>query len=69
MHRRDKPSFRGKTFDPERARRNLLERDLMIAAAVVELAHSRAPSLVEVDGTKGLQEILAQVEAQFSPFP
>jgi hypothetical protein len=40
----------------------------MIAAAIVEQAHSRALSLVEVDGTKGLQEIVAQVEAQFSPF-
>lgn len=57
------------TSDPERARRNLFERDLRIADHVRARAESRGlgSSVIEVDGVRPLQEVIAEVAARFAP--
>lgn len=65
MQRRGKPSFRNKVSDPERATRNLFERDQMLAAHVKEEAQRNDLCLLEVDGSASLDEIAALVERRF----
>lgn len=65
--RRGKASWRHTASDPERANRNHIERDVLLAEyyrAAVRAAHL---TLVEVDGTRSLEEITALVAAHFGP--
>jgi hypothetical protein len=56
------------TSDPERAQRNRLKRDQLLARDVVESARQLGLRVVRVDGRKGLAEVAALVEAHFRPF-
>ncbi len=64
--RRGKGRFAG-TSDPERARRNHVGRDLLLAAEVRRRARELGLTLLEIDGTRLLEEIVAEVEAHFAP--
>jgi hypothetical protein len=66
--RRDKPSFRQQTSDPERATRNWLERDRYLAEYVRRCAAELALPLWEVDGTLTVEEMAAAVEVHVAPF-
>ena len=65
--RRDKPGSRWETTDPERAQRNLIERDLLMSRYVRETARELGLTVLEIDGSRGLEQILVEVEAHFGP--
>lgn len=65
MQRRGKPSFRNQVSNPERATRNLFERDRLIAEHVKEGARRHDLSLIEVDGSVSLEEMAARIEQHF----
>ena len=58
---------RGET-DPERAQRNRVERDRLLADEVVERAEALGLRVIHVDGEGGPNRIRALVEEQFRPF-
>lgn len=68
MERRGKPSFRGKVSDPERATRNVLRRDMMLAEQVWEQAQALGLTEYEVDGSRSIEEMVALIEYHFEPF-
>jgi hypothetical protein len=55
------------TSDPERARRNHVGRDLLLAQHVRRRAEALGLPVVEVDGSRSLAAIVALVEAHFAP--
>lgn len=63
--RRGKPGSRFETSDPERAQRNLIERDLLMGAHVRRCANQLNLPVYEVDGTKNLTQVLGDIEAYF----
>ncbi|HEX3724547.1 MAG TPA: AAA family ATPase [Nitrolancea sp.] len=63
--RRDKPGSRWETSDPERAQRNLIERDLLMGEHVQRTAESLDLKIMLVDGSVGLDEMLKRVESYF----
>jgi len=65
MQRRGKPSFRNQTSDPERATRNIFERDRLIAEQVKEQARVHDLDVYEVDGSTSLEEMVTLVERHF----
>ncbi|MGH2458443.1 MAG: hypothetical protein ACRDIY_06195 [Chloroflexota bacterium] len=65
--RRGKGRF-SDTSDPERARRNHVGRDLRLAALVRQRARELDLTVVEIDGTRPLAEIVALVDAHFAPY-
>jgi hypothetical protein len=58
---------RGET-DPERAQRNRVERDRLLAHEVVEQAEALGLRVVHVDGSVGPEQMRALVEEHFRPF-
>lgn len=64
--RRDKPGSRWETSGPERAQRNLIERDLLMGAHFQQMADELGLETMLVDGSAGLDEMLKRVEAYFS---
>ncbi len=54
--------------DPERAQRQRLERDRLLAQDVEQSARELGLRLIVVDGTRNAAEIAADVEQQFQPF-
>jgi hypothetical protein len=56
------------TSNPVRARANRLARDALLTIHVREQAKALGFATIEVDGTRSLTEIMAEVEARFSPF-
>lgn len=64
---RNKPGNRWETSDPERAQRNLIERDLLMGEHIRREAQKLNLPIYEVDGSKDLSEVLADVEAYFEP--
>ena len=66
--RRDKPTIRHQTSDPERASRNWYERDLLLDAHVRESGTALGLTVVEVDGSKTPAEMGDLVAAHFAPF-
>jgi hypothetical protein len=66
--RRIKPGNRHETSDPERATRNLIDRDLLMTQHVREQATARDLPLFEVDGSRNLEQMAARVEAHFAPW-
>jgi 2-phosphoglycerate kinase len=64
--RRGKGAFTD-TRDPERARRNHIGRDLLLAEYLRRRAEERELPFIEVDGTRSLEEIVSLVEAHFMP--
>lgn len=53
--------------DRERAQRNRIERDRLLAEEVMNSARRLGLRVVMVDGTQGVDGLLAQVEEQFRP--
>ncbi|MGD9890788.1 MAG: hypothetical protein AB7R89_05150 [Dehalococcoidia bacterium] len=54
--------------DPDRAQRNRVERDRLLARDVVESATRLGLRVITVDGSQSVAEVAALVEAQFRPF-
>ena len=55
------------TSDPLRARSNMIDRDLLMGEHIREQARAHGLTLLEVDGTKSILEMAAEVERHFSP--
>lgn len=68
MKRRNKPSFRDKTSDPEKATRNLFTRDMLLAEQVKVQAQAHGLKVYEVDGSQSIEEMATLVEQHFEPF-
>jgi hypothetical protein len=54
--------------DRERAVENLIERDLLMAEHVRQRAHALGLDVIEIDGSRSLEEIAALLEARFAPW-
>lgn len=54
--------------DPERAQRNRLERDRLLARDVVDSARRLGLRVIMVDGSQGVDGLVDLVEEQFRPF-
>lgn len=67
MIRRDKPSFRDQTSDPERARQNLLRRDMLLTEHVKTQAVAYDLKVHEIDGSQSVERVAALVEQHFAP--
>ncbi len=66
--RRGKGTSFADTRDPSRAQRNHMARDLMLADHIRRRSEELGLAIVEIDGTRSLDEIVTLVEAQFAPF-
>lgn len=66
MRRRGKPSFKDQVSDPERAFRNVFERDMLLARHIRAQAEARGLTVLEVDGTHSLEEMAGRVEEHFN---
>jgi hypothetical protein len=66
--RRIKPGNRDDTSDPERATRNLIERDLLMARHVRERGAALSLMVYEIDGSRDMEEMAGLVEAHFAPW-
>jgi hypothetical protein len=64
---RNKPGSRWETSDPERAQRNLIERDRLMAEHIRRSARDLGLKVYEVDGTRSLEQVLEDIEAFFAP--
>ncbi|HMM43204.1 MAG TPA: hypothetical protein PKA95_15025 [Thermomicrobiales bacterium] len=62
---RGKPGARHETSDPERATRQIFERDRLMREFVRERAAALGLRVVEVDGSLGVEEVAALVEEWF----
>lgn len=65
--RRGKGAFAG-TRDPTRARRNHIERDLLLAELIRQEAQQRKLTILQIDGGRPLVEIANLVDAHFEPY-
>ncbi len=63
--RRNKPGSRFETTDPDQAQRNLIERDLLMTKYIRESARQLALTVYEVDGSRSLEKVQADIEAYF----
>lgn len=66
--RRGKGTSFADTRDPVRARRNHMDRDMLLAEHIQRRAQELGLAVVGIDGTRSLQEIITLVAAQFAPF-
>lgn len=62
--RRGKGRF-ADTSDPERARRNHISRDLLLADYILHRARDLGMTVIEIDGTISIEEIASLVDADF----
>jgi hypothetical protein len=68
MKRRNKPSFRKKTSNPERATSNVYKRDMLLAKHVWDQAQPLGLTVYKVDGSNSADEIATWIEQHFEPF-
>lgn len=68
MKRRGKPSFKDRVSDPERATRNVLVRDMLLAELVGAQARSLGLQVHEIDGSRSVEEVATLIERHFEPF-
>jgi 2-phosphoglycerate kinase len=68
MERRNKPSFKNETSDPQSAAMNLLARDILLVEHVKAQARLHGLTLYGVDGTRSIAEMVALVELHFGSF-
>jgi hypothetical protein len=68
MQRRAKPSFKNEVSDPARATRNLLARDMLLAARVRTQAQARRLTVVEVDGSRSVEQMATLIEGHFARY-
>ena len=66
FERRDKPSFRHETEDPERARVNMIERDSLLSQHVNKTAAERGYTVIEVDGSRSVKAVADMIKRHFS---
>lgn len=66
--RRGKPSVRHETRDPALATENIIARDLLVTQQVRQEAAKRGLRLVEINGKKTIDQVIALVEEHFEPF-
>lgn len=69
MQRRNKPSFKDKTSDPERATRNLVARDVWLAELLKMQAESHKLPVFVVDGSRSTEDMATLVEQHFRLTP
>jgi hypothetical protein len=62
---RGKPGSRYETSDPERATEQLIQRDLLMGEHIHAQAEALGLTVYTVNGTRGLDQMLALVEAHF----
>jgi hypothetical protein len=67
--RRGKPGNRHDTSDPERATRNLTQRDLLMTTHIRRTATEHNLRIIEVDGSEGIEAVAALVESHFGLSP
>ena len=65
MKRRQKPSFRHQTSNPQRATQNLFKRDMLLANLIKIQTRQHNLTLYETDGSRTLEEMTNLVEAHF----
>jgi hypothetical protein len=68
FERRGKGAFTSSTSDPLRGRENHIGRDLLLAEHFRRRAVELGLAVVEVDGTRSLDDVVAIVKAHFAPF-
>lgn len=68
MKRRGKPSFSIQVSDPERAKSNLLARDMLLAAYIEEQASAYGYTVQAVDGLRSPEALANLLEQHFAPF-
>lgn len=68
MNRRGKPSFGAQVTDPQRAKSNLIMRDHLFGKYIREQVLKYGYTLYDVDGTRSVTEMVAQVEQHFASF-
>lgn len=65
---RDKPGVKNQTIDPQRATKNLIARDLLMAHHVRIQTRERNLKLYEVNDSRSLEDMIALVERHFKPW-
>ncbi len=65
--RRNKPGSRFETSDPERAQRNLIQRDLLMGERMRRSAEELGFTVYDVDGSGDMMADFADIEAHFGP--
>lgn len=65
---RGKPSVRDQTRNPALATENIIARDLLMVQHVRAKATRLGLTLIEVDGTQSIEQLVARVEQHFAPF-
>jgi hypothetical protein len=66
--RRDKLRGSEGSSDPERYRRNVLERNRLFAGYIRREVAAQGGALIEVDGTQTVEEVAHRVAAHFAPY-
>jgi 2-phosphoglycerate kinase len=66
FERRNKPSFRDETDDPDRARANMIARDSLLSQHVNKTAADRGYAVIELDGLRSIQSVADEIEGHFS---
>jgi shikimate kinase len=66
--RRDKLRGSDQSSDPERYRRNVLERNRLFAGYIRREVAARGGALIDVDGTQTVEEVARRVEEHFAPY-
>ena len=66
--RRDKLRGSGRSSDPARYRRNVLERNRLFAGYIRREVAAQGGALIEVDGAQTVEEVARRVEAHFAPY-
>jgi 2-phosphoglycerate kinase len=66
FERRDKPSFRHETEDPDRARVNMIARDSLLSQHVNKTAAERGYTVIEVGGVRSVHALADVIERHFS---
>jgi hypothetical protein len=66
--RRDKLRGSDRSSDPERYRRNVLERNRLFAGYVRREVAAQGGALIEVDGAQTVEEVAQRVEEHFAPY-
>jgi 2-phosphoglycerate kinase len=68
MERRGKPAFAKETSNPEKVKQNLYTRDRLLARTIERQARAHDLRIVEVDGSKSVEELAKLVIEHFAPF-
>jgi shikimate kinase len=67
MKRRYKPSFLDETTDKDRAIKNVLTRDMLLAELVMAQVQSFGQKVLQIDGSRTVEEVAIIIEEYFKP--